>query len=133
VEVAKIQLRDVARTWWLVEKMKQKKVVTWDQFSKSFYKRFFPDGIKRYERTIYQIALEDRIVDKYAAKLLRYSRFAPYKVFDEENQASRFQQDLKMKIKMFFIPQQPKTYSQIFTIAREVERKLEKKIRIRYR
>ena len=51
--MAKIQLRDVARTWWLVEEMKQKKAITWDQFSKSFYERFFPDGIKRDERTIF--------------------------------------------------------------------------------
>jgi len=48
-------------------------------------------------------------------------------VADEENRASRSQQGLKMKIKMFLIPQQPKTYSQIFTIAREVEQELEKK------
>ena len=32
-----------------------------------------------------------------------------------------------MKIKMFLIPQQPKIYSQVFTITREIELKLEKK------
>ena len=48
-------------------------------------------------------------------------------VADEENRASRFKQGLKIKIKMFLIPQQPKTYSQIFTLARKVEWELEKK------
>jgi len=48
-------------------------------------------------------------------------------VADEENRVSRFQQDLKIKIKIFLVPQQPKTYSQVFTIAREVEREREMK------
>jgi len=57
VEVVKIQLRDVVRTRWLVEEAKLKNFITWDQFLKSFYERFFPDGIKRDERTIYQIII----------------------------------------------------------------------------
>ena len=42
VEVAKIQLKDVARTWWLAEEATLEKPITWDQFSKGFYERFFP-------------------------------------------------------------------------------------------
>ena len=42
VEVAKIQLKDIARTWWLAEEARLEKPVTWDTFSKSFYSRFFP-------------------------------------------------------------------------------------------
>ena len=57
VKVVEIQLRDIARTWWLVNEAKLEKPITWDQFSKSFYGRFFPDGIKRDERTNYQIAV----------------------------------------------------------------------------
>ena len=53
MEVVKIKLRDVVRTWWFVEEAKLKNFITWDQFLKSFYERFFPDGIKRDERTIY--------------------------------------------------------------------------------
>ena len=41
VDVAKIQLKDVARTWWLAEEAILEKPITWDQFSKSFYERFF--------------------------------------------------------------------------------------------
>jgi len=41
VEVAKIQLKDVTRIWWLAEEARLKKSITWDQFSKGFYERFF--------------------------------------------------------------------------------------------
>jgi len=42
-------------------------------------------------------------------------------IVDEEKWASRFQQGLKMDIQILLIPQQLKTYSQVLTIAREVE------------
>jgi len=41
-EVAKIQQKDVARTWWLAEEARLDQPITWEQFSKSFYDRFFP-------------------------------------------------------------------------------------------
>ena len=54
-------------------------------------------------------------------------------VADEERRASKFQQGLKKDIQTHLISQQLKTYSQVLTITREVERGLEKKIRTRYR
>ena len=42
MEVAKIQLKDVVRTWWLAEESRLEKPISWDQFSKGFYERFFP-------------------------------------------------------------------------------------------
>ena len=54
------------------------------------------------------------------------SQFASYMVADEENRGSRFQ-GLRIKIQMFLIPQQLKTYSQVLIIARKVEWGLEKK------
>jgi len=42
VEVAKIQLKDVARTWWLAEEARLEKHIIGDQLSKGFYERFFP-------------------------------------------------------------------------------------------
>jgi len=41
-EVVMIQLKVIARTWWLAEEARLDKPITWDQFSKSFYDRFFP-------------------------------------------------------------------------------------------
>jgi len=47
VEVAKIQLKDVARTWWLVEEARLEKPIIWDQFLKSFYERFFSETAQK--------------------------------------------------------------------------------------
>jgi len=128
VEVAKIQLKDVARTWWLAEEARLEKPVSWDQFSKSFYSRFFPaTAQKEMEEQFIRLQQWNRSVDEYAAEFLRLSRFAPYMVTDEEKRASRFQQGLQMDIQVFLMPQQLKTYSEVLTIAREVERGLEKK------
>jgi len=41
VAIAKIQLKDVARSWWLVEEARLEKAISWAQFLKSFYERFF--------------------------------------------------------------------------------------------
>ena len=46
-----------------------------------------------------------RTVDEYVADFLRFSRFAPYMVTDEEKQAEIFQQGLRMKIQLLLIPQ----------------------------
>ena len=62
-------------------------------------------------------------VDEYAIRFLN----ASYMVEDEEKRDSTFQWELKMDIKMLLIPQQLKTYSQVLIIAREVERRLDKK------
>ena len=66
-------------------------------------------------------------MDEYAAEFLRLSRFAPYMVADEEKRASRFKQGLRVDIQMLLIPHQLKTYSQVLSIARDVEQVLEKK------
>jgi len=47
MEVAKIQLKDVAKTWWLMEEARLEKPITLDQFSKDFYERFFPVTVQK--------------------------------------------------------------------------------------
>ena len=42
VEVVKIQLTDVARTWWLAEEAGLTPPITWKQFTEGFNKQFFP-------------------------------------------------------------------------------------------
>lgn len=42
VEVVKIQLTDIARTWWLAEEARMTQPISWKQFSDNFYMCFFP-------------------------------------------------------------------------------------------
>ena len=42
MEVIKLQLKDVAKSWWLAEAATLQGDITWDQFSKGFLDRFFP-------------------------------------------------------------------------------------------
>ena len=95
-----------------------------------FYERFFPVTAQK-EMKEYFIRLQQGnwTVDRYAAEFLRLSQFMPYVVSDEENQAERFQQGLKMDIQILLIPPKLNTCSQVLTITREVERGLEKKNR----
>ena len=51
-------------------------------------------------------------------------------VADEEKRHNRFQQGLRVDIQMLLIPHQLKTYSQVLSIARDVEQGLEKKRRV---
>ena len=68
VEVAKIQLKVIARTWWLAEEARLEKPVTWDTFSKSFYSRFFPvTAQKDMEEQFIRLQQGNRSVDEYAA------------------------------------------------------------------
>ena len=64
-------------------------------------------------------------MDEYVTEFMRLNRFAPYMVINEDKQANRFQQGLAIDIQMFLIPQLLKTYSQVLTIACELERDLE--------
>ena len=75
----------MARTWWLAEEARLEKPITWDQFSKSFYERFFSKTAqKEMEDQFIRLQQRDQTVDEYAAEFLRLSRFAPYMVANEE-------------------------------------------------
>ena len=63
----------------------------------------------------------ESICRRVSAKFLSLSHFAQYMIVDQEKRASRFQQGLQMDIQVLLIPQQLKTYSQVLTIAQEVE------------
>ena len=61
VKVTKIQLKDVARTWWLVEEARLEKPITWDQFLKGFYERFFSAMTQKDGRAVHHVALVEPI------------------------------------------------------------------------
>ena len=47
VKVVKVQLTDIARTWWLTEEAKIQVSHTWKQFSDGFFERFFPESAQK--------------------------------------------------------------------------------------
>ena len=59
VEVVKIQLTDIARTWWLAQDEQLVKSITRKEFSKSFNERFFPKIVRRDGTTIHQSAIRE--------------------------------------------------------------------------
>ena len=82
----------MVRTWWLAEEARLEKPISWDQFSKGFYERFFlATAQKEMEEQFIKLQQWNRSVDEYAVEFLRLSRFAPYMVVDEEKRASSFQ------------------------------------------
>jgi len=73
------------------------------------------------EQQFINLRQESRTVDKYAAKFLRLSQFAPYMVAKDEDQANQFKQGLRLDIQKFLIAQQLRTYSQVLSVARCLE------------
>ena len=47
VKIIKVQLVDIARTWWAIEETKLTEPASWKQFTDSFYERFFPACAKK--------------------------------------------------------------------------------------
>jgi len=127
VEVVKVQLTDVARTWWLAEEERLEPPIPWEQFMDSFYERFFPKTAQReMEQQFINLQHGSRSIDEYAAEFLRLSRFAPYIVAAEKDWANRFQQGLRLEIQKFLVTQPLRTYSQVLSSARSLEQVVEK-------
>ena len=111
VEVVKIQLTDVVRTWWLAEEERLEPRIAWE-FMNSFYERFFlKTTLRKMEQQFINMPQGSRNIDEYAAKFLRLSRFAPYMVAEEEDLANQFQQGLRLDIQKFLVTQPLRTYS----------------------
>jgi len=106
VKVVKIQLADIARTWWQTEESKLAGEATWKDFTEGFDERFFPEmARKEMEEKFISLKQWNQSVDDYAAEFSRLSRFAAYMVADEAKRASRFQQGLKMDLQKSLFPQ----------------------------
>jgi len=75
--VVKVQLTDVARTWWLAEEERLKPPIAWEQFIDSFYERFFhKTAQKEMKKQFINLQQGSRSIDEYAAEFSRLSRFA---------------------------------------------------------
>ena len=122
VEMAKIQLKAISRTWWLAEEMRLDKPISQDQFSKSFYERFFPTLAKKeIEEQFIRLHQWNWSVDKYAAEFLRLSVISALhggRRGESGQQISAGPEDGHSDVLM---PQKLKTYSQVLTITHDIE------------
>jgi len=76
VQVVKVQLTDVARTWWLAEEERLEPPIAWEQFMDSFYERFFPKTARRkMEQQFINLQQGSRSINEYAAEFLRLDQF----------------------------------------------------------
>ena len=120
VKIVKVQLVDIARTWWAVEETKLQEPISWKQFTDSFYERFFPACAKKeMAEQFMKLQQWNKIVDEYAVEFLRLSRFAPKLVSDEADRAERFLQGLSEEIQVQLSSHELETYSQVLTRARK--------------
>ena len=131
MKIVKVQLVDIARTWWAVEETKLMEPASWKQFTDSFYERFFPACAKK-EMAEQFIKLQqgNKTIDEYASEFLRLSHFAPKFVTEEADRAERFQQGLRMDLQVQISILDLETYSQVLTKARNLERMFGKQERV---
>ncbi|RVW21225.1 hypothetical protein CK203_114569 [Vitis vinifera] len=74
--------------------------ITWRQFREAFYKKYFPDSVRR-QKVGEFIRLEqgNMTVAQYEAKFTELSRFSPQLIATEEEKALKFQDGLKPYLK----------------------------------
>jgi len=122
VDVVKIQLSGVARSWWLAEESHLPKPISWKTFAVVFLAKFFPDTTKsEMEQNFINLRQAEKTVDEYAAEFVKLSQFAPYMISTEENRARRFQQGLDLELQRYVISFRYKTFAEVLTAAREQE------------
>lgn len=85
VDVVKMQLTDVARTWKSEETILERSIV-WNIFFDGFYVRFFPLTAQD-DIGFIELRQEGMMIDAYAVKFSRLSRFSPSLVAEERNRA----------------------------------------------
>jgi len=131
VAVIKIQLTDVARTWWIAEEERLEKLAPYEKFTRAFTSDFSQrllGGKWNNNSSIYD---RSHSGDEYVVEFLWLSQFTQYMVADEEDRANRFQQGLRLDIQKFLITQQLGTYSQVLSAARGLEQIMKKENKIR--
>ncbi|RVW93540.1 Retrovirus-related Pol polyprotein from transposon 17.6 [Vitis vinifera] len=99
---AAFMLDKEADHWWRMTKrlLEDQGPITWRQFREAFYKKYFPDSVRR-QKVGEFIRLEqgDMTVAQYEAKFTDLSRFSPQLIAIEEEKALKFQDGLKPYLK----------------------------------
>ncbi|RVW93842.1 Retrovirus-related Pol polyprotein from transposon 17.6 [Vitis vinifera] len=88
--------------WWHMTKrlLEDQGPIVWSQFRKAFYKKYFPDSVRR-QKVGEFVRLEhgDLTVAQYEAKFTELSRFSPQLIATEEEKTLKFQDGLKPYLK----------------------------------
>ncbi|RVW18432.1 Transposon Ty3-G Gag-Pol polyprotein [Vitis vinifera] len=99
---AAFMLNKEADHWWRMTRrlLEDQGPITWRQFREAFYKKYFPDSVRR-QKVGEFIRLEqgNMTVAQYEAKFTELSRFSPQLIATEEEKALKFQDGLKPYLK----------------------------------
>ncbi|RVW70653.1 Retrovirus-related Pol polyprotein from transposon 17.6 [Vitis vinifera] len=99
---AAFMLDKEADHWWRMTRrlFEDQGPITWRQFREAFYKKYFPDSVRR-QKVGEFIRLEqgDMTMAQYEAKFTELSRFSPQLIATEEEKALKFQDGLKPYLK----------------------------------
>eukprot|EP00261_Vitis_vinifera_P016314 XP_010645156.1 PREDICTED: uncharacterized protein LOC104877802 [Vitis vinifera] len=99
---AAFMLDKEADHWWHMTKrlLEDQGPIVWSQFRKAFYKKYFPDSVRR-QKVGEFVRLEhgDLTVAQYEAKFTELSRFSPQLIATEEEKTLKFQDGLKPYLK----------------------------------
>ncbi|RVW40482.1 Transposon Ty3-G Gag-Pol polyprotein [Vitis vinifera] len=88
--------------WWRMTRrlLEDQGPITWRQFREAFYKKYFPDSVRRQKvGEFIRLEQRDMTVVQYEAKFTKLSRFSPQLIATEEEKALKFQDGLKPYLK----------------------------------
>ncbi|KAA0056187.1 gag protease polyprotein [Cucumis melo var. makuwa] len=121
VQCAVFMLTDRGTAWWeMAERMLGGDVgqITWEQFKKNFYVKFFPASLRDAKRQKFlNLEQDDRTVEQYDAEFDMLSRFAPEMIATEAARADKFVRGLWLDIQGLVRAFRPITHADALSLA----------------
>ncbi|KAL0537626.1 hypothetical protein IC582_026609 [Cucumis melo] len=121
VQCAVFMLTDRGTTWWeTIERMLGGDVgqITWQQFKKSFYAKFFSASLRDAKRQEFlNLEQGDMTVEQYDAEFDMLSRFAPEMIATEAARADKFVRGLRLDIQCLVRAFRPATHADALHLA----------------
>ncbi|XP_028085435.1 uncharacterized protein LOC114286467 [Camellia sinensis] len=98
VFLATYTLKDEARRWWRLVRNNNGDM-TWVQFNKIFYNKYFPQCFRDQKVSEFQELKQGRMfVAEYKAKFTKLARFAPHMVDTDYNKVRKFEEGLDLGV-----------------------------------
>ncbi|XP_073309908.1 uncharacterized protein [Primulina huaijiensis] len=119
------QLREVARSWWLVikEALEQRgPVITWKIFKVEFYQRFFPVSYKQDKSAEFANLRQGQLnIAEYLAQFFTLLRFSPHVARNDAVVFDQFIQGLNPEIRTLVNVKQPNNFVDTLNRAKRAE------------